>query len=198
MKSKKKLIIALSSFAFVLVAAVVTVVAVLAATTQTINSNVSVSYKAQEIAGTVSAKYQVLNEEEKDMTVDGTSAGQKTLTYDGTETNADPAKTLIPQGDIVLTRDNNKVVFTYTFTNTGDADYTAEVVYEDDYDASAGTGTEDKNMKALAYSTNFAGGTVEVPAGQTVEVTITVEIDNVALNAEFSGNFAWTLTGHQD
>ena len=77
MKSRKKLIIALSSLCFVLVASVVTVAIVLAAVNQTINTSVSVVYKSKQVAGSVSATYQVGSDAAKDMTDDGTAAGKK-------------------------------------------------------------------------------------------------------------------------
>ena len=194
MKSKKKLIIALSSFAFVLVAAVVTVTAVLAAANQAITSNVTVRYSAKQVAGTVSATYQVGSEAAVDMTTDGTSAGAKSITYTGNETNK--PGTLAPLDVITLAAKedtvNDKLVgetvtFTFKFTNTGSADYTATVSY-------AGT---QENVDVVYDSELTAGESnthyVVVGAGETVSVTITVTVINVALDAEFAGNFGWAL-----
>ena len=200
MKSKKKLIIALSSFAFVLVAAVVTVTAVLAAANQSINTSVSVVYYAKQVAGTVSATYQVGEKEAKDMTTTGLADGKKLIEYAGKEANV--AQTLKPQDAIILLTANDDgtaedVVFTYTFTNNGAADYTATVKYTDteanddnytiDYSA---TVTFEDDAEEGEYK-------VVVGAGETVKVTITVAVDDVAQNSEFSGTFAWSLLGQE-
>ena len=202
MKSKKKLIVALSSFAFVLVAAVVTVTAVLAAATQSVTSNVTVRYSAKQVAGTVSATYQVGSAAAVDMTTDGTSSGSKTITYNGNETSSDPRSlsplAVIDLGNTTATKDGllvgETVTFTFTFTNTGSAEYKATVSYE---------GTE-KNVE-VAYDEDLTAGDndthyIVVPAYNTetqtagsVTVTITVTVVNVALNAEFAGDFGWAL-----
>ena len=195
MKSKKKLIVALSSFAFVLVAAVVTVVAVLAATTQTITSNVSVTYVSEQVAARVSAQYQKGTQAAKDMT-DGN--GGTEIVFTGAESQTTPG-TLTPGETIVLDFDNQTASFIYTFVNTGDAEFIATVEYVDDADDSALNGTRDTNVE-VTYGSTFdqdAGEGVHqvtVAGGATETVTITVSIENVAKNAEFSGSFEWTLT----
>ena len=200
MKSKKKLIVALSSFAFVLVAAVITVVSVLAAVNQSLDTNISVVYYAKQVAGTVSAKYKVGDKEAKDMTTTGLADGKKVIEYTGGEAN--DAQTLKPQEAlIVLSAKENgtaeNIVFTYTFTNNGAADYTATVKYTD-------TDANDDNCKAT-YSATVAFEEdvdkdeykVVVEAGETVTVTITVAIEDVAFNSEFSGKFTWSLLGQE-
>ena len=58
MDSKRKMIIAISAFAMVLLATVVAVVAVLAANQVTVNSNIKISYTASSlIAGTIKTEY---------------------------------------------------------------------------------------------------------------------------------------------
>lgn len=203
MKSKKKLIIALSSFAFVLVAAVVTVVAVLAAANQAINTNVSVVYYSKQVAGTVSATYQVGDKAAVSMTTTGKADGSKVITYEGSE--KPQTDSLLPLEVIELFAVESTdatvaetVTFTYTFTNNGSANYTATLEYND-------TGAEDDNVLTVYGSelTDNEDGTysVVVPSGTTAEepvtVTITVSIKHVAFNAEFSGTFGWALEGSE-
>ena len=194
MKSKKKLIVALSSFAFVLVAAVVTVTAVLAAANQAITSNVTVRYSAKQVAGTVSATYQVGSGDVLNMTTTGKADGATSITYSGNETNK--PGTLAPLDVITLAAKedtvNDKLVgetvtFTFKFTNTGSAEYTATVSY---------AGTEEN--VAVVYDSELTAGEgnthyIVVGADKTVEVTITVTVVNVALDAEFAGAFGWAL-----
>lgn len=185
MKSKKKLIIALSSLCFVVVAAVVTVSVVLAAINQTVNTNIKVSYTAKEVAATVSAQY-TWGGATTDMTTDGTAEGEKTISFDGSETTETP-KSLHPQvQEIVLENAEGKksVTFTYTFTNDGDATFYATVEF---------ASTANENV-TVDYNGKTAPETVTVVKGTPVTYTITVSIDNVALNASFAGAFNWALT----
>ena len=195
MKSKKKLIIALSSFAFVLVAAVVTVTAVLAAVNQSVTSNVSVVYYAQQVAGKVTASYKI-------GAADAVEMGS--ITYKGEDktstTTMAPGKVI--ELNVVAAQDGSveaeKVVFTYTFTNTGSSAYVATLKYTPDE-------TPDVNMEAT-YSTNLthdetAGSySIVVPANTTtaMEVTVTVALKDVASNGTFSGTFGWTLVANRN
>ena len=185
MKSKKKLIIALSSFAFVLVAAVVTVTAVLAAANQAVTSNVSVVYTAKQVAGTVTASYKVGTA--------GSDTSMGSVTYTGAEA-PDLSKILTPNANITLTADETAdgvtvkpVIFTFTFTNTGSAAYTATLTYTDG-------GNADTNL-VMTPSANLVSNVITIPANTTtpIVVTLTVNLQNVALNAEFSGSFGWAL-----
>ena len=59
MSSKKKMIIAISAFALVVVATVVSVVAVLAAQNVAINSSISVTFNAKEVFGFAKVDYKL-------------------------------------------------------------------------------------------------------------------------------------------
>ena len=186
MKSKKKLIIALSSFAFVLVAAVVTVTAVLAAATQNVESNVNIVYTAKQVKGSVSATYAYSGVKTESGEID-------TVTFDGAE--ASTKKAVDPKETFTLTASDGAtaavvsdvLTFTFTFTNGGDAAYTATFAYTPDE-------TPDVNMVLTPCEP------VTVPAGagvkdgvDAVTATITVKLADVALNGAFSGTFGWTL-----
>lgn len=73
MSSRSKLMLSLILFAFVITAAVVGVVAVFAATQQTVKSTVNITFKAIDIDGSVSAKYKVQNKTENAL-IDGIDA----------------------------------------------------------------------------------------------------------------------------
>ena len=122
MNSKKKLIVALSSLCFVLVAAVVTVVAVLAAAQQTITSNINVTYTASQIAGSVTAtsKYE-----------DGTAwdaiGSDNVVSFNGGDVNKDANIDEEYELQITDSLTRRYVAFKYEFTNTGSKAYTATV-----------------------------------------------------------------------
>lgn len=194
MNSKKKLIVALSTLCCVLVAAVVTVVVVLAATTQTLTSNIKVTYTTDQVAGTVKATY---------ATEGNVQTGELHAEYEFTGADTDFAPEVTKE--IVLNADERFVVFTYEFTNAGDMDYTAAVDYTDNNDSSLGFAA-DENVKMVISTTELAdyaaikaastsADGVDVPANTSTPVKcyIYVAIVDVAQDAEFSGTFAWTL-----
>lgn len=208
MNSKKKLIVALSTLCCVLVAAVVTVVVVLAATTQTLTSNIKVTYQATEIAGTAAASYKT----------EGNQTGtlHSTVTFTGAD---EDKKDVNVEPTITLTSSDRWVKFTYEFHNDGDKAFTAEVTYTDDATASGATASDlvDKNYVMYMTTTELSEegsdlanvyaqikanaasseSNVSVPEntadGETVKFYIYVAIDDVAKDAEFSGAFNWTL-----
>ena len=110
-KSKKKLWMIVSSLVFMVVVFGVTLVAVLAATNQSISTNISVTYTSKMVAGSVSATYQVSGGTEMSMK---TESGDTALNYDGSEDPGD-AKTLAPEGAIILTAQQREVVFKYSW-----------------------------------------------------------------------------------
>ncbi len=187
MDSKKKMIISISAVALVILAAVVAVVAVLAAQQVTIKSSINVTYTTSEVAGTVTAQYQVANGT-------ATNIGTGTITYKGTETGT-PTTDLTGGSALqinTLTSTNKYVDFIFTFTNTGSAEYTA-------------------TLKTLPTTSNFtikytvpnAGGVTKVSdtsfkvAGNTTEAvtyTVSYEIADVSKDATISGTFEWELT----
>lgn len=197
MSTKKKLIISLSALCLVLIVAVVAIVAVYAAGTQTVTSNIKVTYTAMEVDGTVSATYTLKNGTATNMTTNGASDGDTTITFaaaDGKTT-----KSLTPQGDIELSSTADYVIFQYTFTNSGSRAYTAVLTYTDD-------GNDDTNATIVYASDNTESTTwAESPSTLTVasgsngtSYYAKVSIDNLALDASFSGYFTWTLTAIAD
>jgi len=101
MNSKKKLIISLSSFAVVLLAAVIAVVAVLAATNASVKSGITITYKADEkVKASMSAHY-FYSDTELDsanwldpaislgeVVFDQTSSLEQTISFTGFELNS--------------------------------------------------------------------------------------------------------------
>ena len=187
MDSKKKMIIAISAFAMVILAAVVGVVAVLAAQQVTVKSSISVSYTASEVAGTVTAKYQVKGGTATNIGTTGT------ITFDGTETG-EPEESLTETTLSIsgLSSTNNYVDFIFTFTNTGSSKYTATLTPP----------TTCTNFNITYTVPNASGVTkksdtsFEVAGGTTTAVTYTIRytIKDVSKDASLSGDFSWSLT----
>ena len=183
MSSKKKLIIAVCAFSLIILASVVSIVAVLAAQKVTINSTINVTYTSQEVAGKVTAQYQIANGK-------ATNIGDGSITYSGSETGT-PTTTLGGTSGVTitgLTSTNKYIDFIFTFTNTGSAQYTATVVLPTT--VSNFTVSHETLPTTKTSNTSFT-----VAGGTTTAVTYKVRytIDDVSKNASISGTFAWTL-----
>ena len=186
MSSKKKMIVAISAFAMVILAAVVAVVAVLAAQQVTVQSSISVSYTSQEVAGTVTAKYQVAGGTLTDL-------GDGSATFYGTETGT-PTKNLTESGAVAisgLTSTNDYVEFVFTFTNTGSADYTASLTLP----ASAVNFDISYTVPNTGGATRVSDTSFKVAKNTTTAVTYKVRytIHEVKDDATLSGTFSWDL-----
>lgn len=190
MSSKKKLVITLSSLCAVVVVAVLTVALVFAFGNATLKSNITTKYTADKaVKGTVTAVYTVKNEDE--------TALHEVVTLTGEEETPTIEKSA--SKNITLTRDNNEVVFKYSFTADTSTDatkngYTATLKF---------TATENKNVKievstdGTTYSekTDMSSlGSVSVTSSTAVSYYVRVSISSKLNDAEFSGAFEWVLT----
>lgn len=220
MSSKQKMTIAITSLCLVAIVAVVAVIAVFAANQQNFKSSINVTYIADEIDGTASAKY-FGGKDDADlsgvsMTTDGqtVSEGNDVLTFKaGDPTSSDGE--LKPQSDIELEADNSFVVFEYKFTNTSKTKaYTAALTFNAETSSGKAENVivyfyvkEDKSQLTPSsdfYSTiavegnkksdasNFTGS-VQVDAEGTSFAYVLVRIDNKASDATFKGDFSWAL-----
>ncbi len=220
MDTKKKLIMALSSLCGVLLVAVVAMGIVWAATSQTITSNVKVTYTATQIKGSIAANVYFNSDTPTPMT-GGTNG---TISFDAETSSTGGA--LTPASEIVLDNVAGKtfVIFEYYITNGSTNVMDAVLSYSDD---STDPNKADENIKVYAYSsatavaqpwTNVAtlqgaSGANELgnTTGQFIDSTVparageidgskyfyvVVALDDAASDAEFSGTFSWNLTKH--
>lgn len=191
MSSKKKLVITLSSLCAVVVVAVLTVALVFAFGNATLKSNITTKYTADKaVKGTVTAVYTVKNEDE--------TALHEVVTLTGEEETPTIEKSA--SKNIELTRDNNEVVFKYSFTADTSTDatkngYTATLKF---------TKTKSENVKieVSADGTTYTEkteaemsnlGSVSVTSATAVDYYVRVSISSKLNDAEFSGAFEWVL-----
>jgi len=181
MSAKKKMIIAISAFAMVVLAAVVAVVAVLAAQNVTVKSSITISYTTVEIQGQMTASYK-----------EGASGSVEsigTINPDGTDPDGEMN---MGSKTISLTKENNYVEFIFTFTNTNhSAPYTAEL-----------TGNPTNANFTILYSAEANGEAtansavaITVPADQETPLTYKVRytLNKFDADVTLTGNFVWTL-----
>ncbi len=185
MEKKKSLTITMFAVCAALIIGLVAAVAVLAANAQSFKSNINVSFVAQDIAGTVKATF-TDNGTAKAMKVGGLESGVDTLTFDADTTTL---QTLSPTIENVALSKTHPVVFVYTFTNSGDRDYTASLT--------ANITSNNVNVEYKAGETVTESLQITVPASGSATFTVTVTLDNEAKDASYVGDFSWNLSAVQ-
>jgi hypothetical protein len=191
--TKKKIYITFGIVTIGIIAILTSVVIALASKVATITTNMSVTYVSKEVSGTVKADYMVGGI----TTPMATSSGAQSISFTGEE-NDNYDETLAPTGSIALSKQSNNVVFRYSFTNKGSAKYWAIVSYVD-------SGETDKNYIAT-YSTDgvdyYSINTgIEIEScpdekdeTETTYYYIKIQIERLANDTIFTGNFKWLLT----
>ena len=186
-RTKRKLVWVISSFCFVVAFVGITLALVFAAIQQTISTSISVSYVSKEVAGVVSATYKVKNGTEIAME---NGSGGTTLEFDGTESTTEGGNLSPKEERIELTSTNNSVVFKYSFTNTGSADYVARVSQENTLDNLTMEVSKDgvNYTEINDYYMTVFGRTL---TAQNYYVRFTIA--NIARNVESNIAFTWDL-----
>lgn len=211
MEVKKKLIVVLSSFCGVLLALVIAMGIVWAATSQTITSAVKVTYTAVDVAGSISAN--VYFGSDTPVPMSGGTNG--TVTFDPSQS---VSGTLTPQSDTVLVNESGQqyVIYEYIITNASGSIMSAVLTYTDsttspniadanikvyEYE-SVSSVTNPKTNVATLYGVNDANKLLnttgqfvnaQIASQTTKHFYIVVGISNLAFDAEFSGEFGWVL-----
>ena len=173
--SKKKLIVAATLVGVVLLAAVISVVAVLAAATQSVSSQITVTYSVTDVSATVSAKYkQGSTGTATDFTVGGTA---KTIKFEAAEAkNTKSFDAITVPG---LTSTEPYVTFEYKFQNDSEKSFNV-------YLTGIPTGTKNMSVKILAQATAADDlGTLDFSSANAVAADSDVAVTNVtgAINA---------------
>ena len=190
MRAKKKLIISMLVVSFVLLSIIATVAIAFALIQQTIKTNLNINYKAVDIDATVSASVIYADGTEESMVTPNGKATSVKFNADGT---VDPNGTsLVPSSAINLTLTDSYVVLKYSFANTGPT-FTADYNYVDEE-------TLDENIN-VTYSKDGVNFGVEeslfsIESDQTSVFYIKLQIEDIAKNAEFSGDVTWELVTH--
>jgi len=183
--TKRKWSILLFSICIAIILGLVATVIILAASIQSINTSINISYIADGIFGTVSASYKIGSQPQVDML---NSSGDTIIDF----SNPDDQFNLSPAGDIILTPSESFVVFKYNFTNTHTSKiYLATLTYTDD--------TSDDSNITFEYSSTGTNYTTEnnyfrVNPNSNATYYVKVSVANTSQNATCTGNFSWQLS----
>ncbi len=215
MSSNKKFALSLTAMVLVAVIAVVTIVAVFAVKTQQLSTNISVRYRADQIEGSVTAKYYVGPDDKQGTDMTTGDDGGTELIFHAKDTTME-GKSLSPQENIVLeypddgVEDKSWVVFEYVFHNglgnPIDTAYMATMSFDGTAENIKIT-TADSEEQITNYSEisnpvdNPKNFTVSASVPKKAEedyigtkyVYIKSEIDDPGTDSHFEGNFNWSL-----
>ena len=194
MVGNKKLMIALFSICLVVIAGLLTTVIVLALPSQTVSSDIGISYRVTDIEGSMSASYKV--------GASGSDTSIANIEFD--QTTGSVSGNLDKLGIKGLTPTDNYVVFTYTFTNDIALAYTVDVTYTGtntnwtiEYTVNDDLSTGWQPMTSASQVSDVltvAGAADDTPT--TDKLYIRVKLNDTTADAEFSGTFSFVLTGN--
>ncbi len=207
MTTKKRITLTVSAMCLLLVFGIVSIFAVFSATKNTTNSNVTVTYTANQISGTVSAYHAIESDTSwTAMTVDGTEGAATSINFG--ENKGVVTATLAPTAAVEVTATKTYAVFKYVFTNDSTANkinltlngtpaitnFTVKYVtdstdrtFADAYTALTATGAAD----------SFTATEIAAKSGDVVGTTyvyVLVELQSDLIDASFTSNFSWVLT----
>lgn len=187
MTSKKKLVISLSIAAAVLVCAIVALVAVFAASTQTVQTAFKVTFTATDVDATVVATQRF------GTTGDYTALG--TATFNASD--AGKTESLSPANLTLNNDDKKSYSIKYEFTNRSENDLVVTLsnsLYTGDSDNGFKiTFADGEGAAVTASSLSTDGITVTKGAAKVIVLTVAIP-DDVNSNAELNISLSFTLT----
>ncbi len=220
MSTKNKIIISVTTVCIVAIIAVAVVVAVVAASAHTFSTSIRVTYSSTQVSGSAKACYYI-GEAQTKMFKNGDGETEE-LTFDVEDPATSDTLKPVSSDAIPLSDVNRFIVFEYEFTNKIANPYQATLSYTDTgikdkgftvtYLDSASKlnkeqyGTINKTFAIGETSTKTTVVTANVGAATgdgdltptTRYVYIKIEISNLDVSAEFSGDFEWNLVGQAE
>ena len=196
-KRRTKILISAILLGVFLIGAIVSIVLVLAASTQNVASNITVSYNAEGVAAKVSANYAVVpNSGAATKTAMTTSGGGQEIVFN--LSTSESTETIAPSENIVLNPQNQTVVFEYVFENLADTAFSLSLSQRP-----TGTNMTEKflvtgvALDPSDYASAITGTSLATQAvtylGQKVYVYIMASVANENLTASYNGGFEWDL-----
>ena len=194
MQTKTKLIVALSSLCSVLAIGIVMMGIAWAATTQTIQSTINITYTVSDVIVSVSAnKYFSSN-----TPTAFTGGTNGTLTFSATDASSTG---VLSTTDTALSSSNDYVIYEYVFTNGGSNALSASLAIGSTTNLTtyviAPTTTRKTSIYTgftpSDYTASSSISATNIAGGATAYAYVAMKVTDNSANASFSGTFTWTL-----
>ena len=186
MKVKKRIVIISLFFLFVAAVALFSVAMVFASTEQAMESNITINFKSDNVAGNVNVKYRI---------GEGTPVDVGTVYFDGSEKTDSQASLDIWE---ILYIDYNSpyVVFEYTFTNIGQYGFWANFTIDEDLTESNLQDTYSINDSSYGSTKNgiFVNGAKNVGESSTQKYYVKISVVDLLQDTKMTLNFNWKLS----
>ncbi len=199
MSKSNKIIITLAVSAFLIISLIVGLVVVFAEEQEPIVRNVNAVYRVMDADCAVSASYEYGNKAsnvylgERSFTTSGLDEDNNILSFNSVDNLEE--KTLMPTSDIVLTKENNSVIFEFKFANNGENAYYADLRLKN----------EEKSNIVIHYSENgnyWTKNNVRISVdGKSGEVAgiksyfVRVSLVDADKDYTYSADYTWTIIG---
>ena len=215
MTSRKKIAISITAVCVVLLVAVVTIVAVWAATRTNVNNSFQGNYTANHVNAKVTAQYKIGGtdafDDDSDWNTINAAAGGTEITFDAEDVTDGSGSTesFAAVNNVVLNSANKNIMFKYVITNpstVGEESTSNTITFtvtSNDFDNSGFTNMTCTTTYRLSGNQDaalaFTPGTtsVKVAPGQSVTIYVNIAIDNVDKNASFESSVSFTLTSEE-
>jgi hypothetical protein len=201
MDTKKKLVIATSTMAAVLVVAVVAVVIVFASLSTATGSKFTVSYTTGKVVADITAYGNVVSTSTESLAVSALTQKGETASFTGTETTGSAAATKNIADQTGSIKSSQKYVIVYKIeAKTGSSEFAVALSgtpTTSNITLSAGVVTPAGETPTITLPTS---GSIEIPANTTLTASntlylcVVLSITNVDQNASWENTFNWTLT----
>ena len=202
MSKRNKIVISLAVTAFLIISLIVGLVVVFAEESQPIVRNVNAVYRVYNADCSVSASYIYGDRSsniylgERGFTTTGVDGNDNVLVFNNAGNENLEEKSIVPTSDIVLTKENNSVIFEFKFANFGEVAFNATLV------------EKNKNFSNIVvhYSTNGNRWSVnnqqfEVAAKSgdiagTASYFVRVSLVDTDKDYAYSEDFTWTIVNN--
>ena len=198
MSKSNKIIIGLSVVAFLLLSVLVSLVAVYAYDEEDSTRNINVTCNAIDANVMMFSNYKYGDKETEEyssavsMTIDGKENTERISSL--VATNNKVSNTLKPLNNIVLTEQNNSVIFEFTIVNEGDKACSATLTIDDEvnkncvveYSLDGENWGGNLKVNVSAHDGTFAG---------ISNYYVRISLVDVQETYSYSSNFIWTIVG---
>jgi len=198
MASSKKILIASILIGVLLVGSVITIVAVLAAQTQSVTSQITVSYVVDDVGAKVSGTYATVPLEGTITKTAMTGGDNGVLEFKVDDSQKPLSETQLSIENIELKSTEDRVVFEYRFENTSEKAFTIELAErptETNMDIRYKVSADEVLVDAYRgdYEMENLYKQVLLNQGDTMYVYIFVTIRSLNSPASYLGNLTWNL-----